>query len=221
MNGDQVEVFPVDDDLFEETFCVNYVYKFCGEEVKINQAFSANLGVAAPVWESALQLCHFFEDNKVPLKGKKVIELGAGTGIVGILAARLGADVTITDLPLAIPQLQSNVSANTPPGGWRSAVPTVVPLSWGQDQKNFPSDWDLVLGADIVYLPDTFPLLLETVTHLCKDGAVAYLSSKMRREHKTPRFFDDDLPQMFHVELVQHDAQQNISIYQATMRRDV
>lgn len=38
----------------------------------------------------ALHLCRFFEEKCVPLKGKKIIELGAGTGIVGILAARLG-----------------------------------------------------------------------------------------------------------------------------------
>lgn len=133
----------------------------------------------------------------------------------------VGADVTITDLPLAVPQLQKNVSANTPPGGWCSAEPAVVPLSWGQDQENFPSDWDLVLGADIVYLSDTYPLLVETLTHLCKDGAVAYLSSKMRMEHGTPCFYDGNLPQKFHVELVQRDQEQNISIYRATVRRDV
>lgn len=132
-----------------------------------------------------------------------------------------GAEVTITDLPLAIPQLQSNVSANTPPAGWPSVEPTVVPLSWGQDQENFPSDWDLVLGADIVYLSDTYPSLLETLAHLCKDGAVAYLSSKMRKEHGTPCFYENNLPQQFQVELVQRDQEQNINIYQATVRRDV
>lgn len=52
MNGDEEDVFPVDDDLFEETFSADCVYKFCGEEFKINQAFSANLGVAARVWDS-------------------------------------------------------------------------------------------------------------------------------------------------------------------------
>ncbi|KAG5274869.1 hypothetical protein AALO_G00141040 [Alosa alosa] len=218
MNEDQENIFPVDDDLFDETFSADCVYTFCGEEFKINQAFSANLGVAAPVWDAALHLCRFFEEKRFPLKGKKIIELGAGTGIVGILAARLGADVTITDLPLAVPQLQSNVSANTPSGGWPSVEPTVVPLSWGQDQKNFPSDWDLVLGADIVYLSDTYPLLLETLTHLCEDGAVVYLSSKMRKEHGTPCFYDDDLPQKFQVELVQRDQEQNINIYRATLR---
>uniref|UniRef100_A0A2K5S7M9 EEF1A lysine methyltransferase 3 n=1 Tax=Cebus imitator TaxID=2715852 RepID=A0A2K5S7M9_CEBIM len=35
----------------------------------------------------ALSLCNYFESQNVDFRGKKVIELGAGTGIVGILAA--------------------------------------------------------------------------------------------------------------------------------------
>lgn len=57
MNGDEEDIFPADDDLFEETFSADCVYKFCGEEFKINQAFSANLGVAAPVWDAVSIKC--------------------------------------------------------------------------------------------------------------------------------------------------------------------
>lgn len=38
----------------------------------------------------ALHLCCYLEEQSVELRGKRVIELGAGTGVVGILAARLG-----------------------------------------------------------------------------------------------------------------------------------
>ncbi|TKS71489.1 Syntaxin-16 [Collichthys lucidus] len=65
------------------------VYRLLGEELKIRQLFGANLGVAAPVWEAALHLCCYFEEQSVELRGKRIIELGAGTGVVGILAARL------------------------------------------------------------------------------------------------------------------------------------
>lgn len=38
----------------------------------------------------ALFLCCYLGEQLVDLSGKRVIELGAGTGVVGILAARLG-----------------------------------------------------------------------------------------------------------------------------------
>ncbi|XP_051272157.1 EEF1A lysine methyltransferase 3-like [Dicentrarchus labrax] len=218
--GDEDDPFPVDDCLFAETFSQDSVYTLVGEELKIRQLFGANLGVAAPVWEAALQLCRYFEQQSVELRGKRIIELGSGTGVVGILAARLGAVVTLTDLPLALPQLQANVSANMPPSGWPTTLPTVLPLSWGEDHMNFPSDWDLVLCADIIYLPETYPLLVETLAHLCKNGALVYLSSKMRNEHGTPGFYEECLPSRFIVELMNRDDKQNINIYRAFLRKD-
>ncbi|XP_042359425.1 EEF1A lysine methyltransferase 3-like [Plectropomus leopardus] len=218
--GDEDDPFPVDDCLFADTFSQETVYTLAGQELKIRQVFGANLGVAAPVWDAALHLCRYFEEQCVELRGKRTIELGAGTGVVGILAARLGAVVTLTDLPLALPQLQANVSANRPSGGWPSTLPTILPLSWGEDHLNFPSDWDLVLCADIIYLPETYPLLVETLAHLCMKGAVVYLSSKMRKEHKTPGFYEECLPTRFNVELLHRDDSQNINIYRASLRKE-
>uniref|UniRef100_A0A1A7XWL3 Methyltransferase like 21B n=1 Tax=Iconisemion striatum TaxID=60296 RepID=A0A1A7XWL3_9TELE len=215
---DEEDPFPVEDCLFTETFSQDIIYHLMGEELRIKQVFGANLGVAAPVWEAALHLCRYLEEQSVELRGQRVIELGAGTGVVGILAARRGADVTLTDLPVALPQLQANVSANKPSDGWPSTTPTILPLSWGQDHLNFPTDWDLVLCADIVYLPETYPLLLETLAHLCKNKAVVLLSSKMRKEHKTPSFFEEFLPSRFDVELVHRDNKQNNNIYRASLQ---
>ncbi|XP_060898731.1 EEF1A lysine methyltransferase 3-like [Labrus mixtus] len=217
-DGDEDDPFPVDDCLFADTFSQDTVYTLCGQDLKIRQVFGANLGVAAPVWEAAIQLCCFFEDESVDLRGKRIIELGAGTGVVGILAARMGAAVTLTDLPLALPQLQANVSANIPLGGWPVSLPTVLPLSWGEDQMKFPSDWDLVLCADIIYLPETYPLLVETLAHLCKSRGLVYLSSKMRKEHGTQHFYEEYLPGRFNVELLKHEENQNINIYRASLK---
>lgn len=128
--------------------------------------------------------------------------------------------MTLTDLPLVLPQLETNVSINMPSSGWPSAPPTVLPLSWGEDHMSFSSEWDLVLCADIIYLPETYPLLVETLAHLCKNGAVVYLSSKMRKEHGTPVFYEEYLPRKFDVELVHCDNKQNNNIYRAVLRKD-
>lgn len=126
-----------------------------------------------------------------------------------------GGDVTITDLPLALEQIKDNVQANVPPGG-RAQVRA---LSWGIDQHVFPGDYDLVLGADIVYLEPTFPLLLGTLQHLCGPRGTIYLAAKMRQEHGTESFFQHLLPQHFQLELAQRDEDENVNIYRARHRK--
>ncbi|MCJ8750172.1 hypothetical protein PDJAM_G00259490 [Pangasius djambal] len=162
-------------------------------------------------------MCEFLERERVCVCGKRVVELGAGSGLVSILTARLGARVTVTDLPQVLPHTVRNINSNAPLTGWPAGPPAVLPLFWGRDLERFSSQWDLVLGSDIVYIPETFPLLLHTLVHLSKSGAVVYLSSKMRREHDTHEFYDTWLPQRFHVELVHRDANKNINIYRATL----
>lgn len=125
-----------------------------------------------------------------------------------------GGDVTITDLPLALEQIQDNVHANVPPGGRAQ----VCALSWGIDQHVFPGNYDLVLGADIVYLEPTFPMLLGTLRHLCGPHGTIYLASKMRAEHGAETFFQCLLPQHFHLELAQRDEDVNVNIYRARHR---
>ena len=49
------------------------------------------------------------------LRRCKVLELGAGTGVAGICAALLGADVTITDTASSMPLLMQNVESHCSP----------------------------------------------------------------------------------------------------------
>ncbi|XP_068121240.1 EEF1A lysine methyltransferase 3 [Hyperolius riggenbachi] len=198
--------------LFSDTYTEESHYQFCGQQLRITQLYGARLGVAAPVWDAALNLCSFFEEQKLNFKGKKIIELGAGTGIVGILLSLLGGDVTLTDLPHTLPQIEKNVSANILAG----CPPNVCALSWGFDQVNFPQDYDFVIGADIVYLKETYDLLLCTLQHLCGPSTTMFLSSKMRAEHGTVDFFQHVLPKHFNVDLQWRNVEDNINIYKVT-----
>ncbi len=50
---------------------------------------------------------------KLPLQGKKVLELGAGSGLLSLAAAQQGALVTATDInPNAVEALKTNASKN-------------------------------------------------------------------------------------------------------------
>lgn len=52
----------------------------------------------------AVVLCMYLELGKVDIKGKEVIELGAGTGLVGIVAALLGENPSAHGPPFLRPQ---------------------------------------------------------------------------------------------------------------------
>lgn len=45
-------------------------------------------------------------------EGKHVLELGAGTGLLGIALSLIGADVVITDQGSLVPLMEENVSLN-------------------------------------------------------------------------------------------------------------
>ncbi|NXU60700.1 MT21D methyltransferase, partial [Horornis vulcanius] len=69
-------------------------------------------GVGCVVWDAALVLAKFLETGACPLARRHVLELGAGTGTVGIMAATLGANVTVTDLEELQELLMVNIENN-------------------------------------------------------------------------------------------------------------
>uniref|UniRef100_A0A3Q3PYV2 Protein N-lysine methyltransferase METTL21A n=1 Tax=Monopterus albus TaxID=43700 RepID=A0A3Q3PYV2_MONAL len=187
-------------------------FHFANHDLHLAQDWK-KLGVAAVVWDAAVVMCMYLELGKVELKEKVAIELGAGTGLVGIVAALLGditfstfqgAKVTITDRQPALDFLSANVKANLP---WdRQGSVVVSELTW----------------ADIVYLEDTFVPLLQTLEHLCSDTTVVLLACKIRYERDTN--FLSMLKQQFKTEEVFYEKQRDIHIYKAwklAVRRDL
>ncbi|KAM4560443.1 protein N-lysine methyltransferase METTL21A [Odontesthes bonariensis] len=195
-------------------------FRFANHDLSLAQDWK-KLGVAAVVWDAAVVMCMYLELEKVELKGKRAIELGAGTGLVGIVAALLGAHVTITDRQPALEFLSSNVKANLPPRSQESVV--VSELTWGDGLEHYPAGgFDLVLGADIVYLEDTFLSLLQTLEHLCSDTTVVLLACKIRYERDTN--FLNMLKRSFKAEEVYYEKQRDIHVYRAhklPRRRDL
>uniref|UniRef100_A0A3Q0T4H7 Protein N-lysine methyltransferase METTL21A n=1 Tax=Amphilophus citrinellus TaxID=61819 RepID=A0A3Q0T4H7_AMPCI len=183
-------------------------FRFANRDLRLAQDWK-KLGVAAVVWDAAVVMCMYLELGRVELKGKKAIELGAGTGLVGIVAALL-ARVTITDREPALDFLSTNVKANLPPDSQQSVV--VSELTWGEGLDQHPAGgFDLVLGADIIYLEDTFVPLLQTLEHLCSDATVVLLACKIRYERDTN--FLSMLKQRFAVEEVYYEKQRDIHVY--------
>ncbi|XP_061090830.1 protein N-lysine methyltransferase METTL21A [Conger conger] len=187
-------------------------FHFANRRVRLTQDWN-RLGVAAVVWDAAVVLCMYLELGQIELGGKAAIELGAGTGLAGIVAALLGARVTITDREPALDLLRTNVRDNIPPDQQGAAV--VSELTWGEGLERFPAGgYDLVLGADIVYLEETFPALLRTLEHLSSARTAVLLACRIRYDRD--RTFLAALRRSFAVEEVHYEAQRDIHIYRAT-----
>ncbi|GLJ27336.1 hypothetical protein SUGI_0536510 [Cryptomeria japonica] len=114
----------------------------------------------------------------------KVLELGAGTGMVGIAAALLGAHVTITDLPHVLPNIEFNASVNEEPlqASKQGGSVCVKALRWGEEEDvvEVGHNFDLILASDVVYHENLFdPLLLTLKWLLLGNGrkiAIQYYS---------------------------------------------
>ncbi|XP_024895261.1 protein N-lysine methyltransferase METTL21A isoform X2 [Pteropus alecto] len=72
-------------------------FSFANHTIQIRQDWR-QLGVAAVVWDAAVVLSTYLEMGAVELRGCSAVELGAGTGLVGIVAALLALALERSDL---------------------------------------------------------------------------------------------------------------------------
>lgn len=108
----------------------------------------------------------------IPLIGRDVVELGAGTGLPALTCARLGAaKVCITDYPDEgiLKAIKENIAMNE-----FNHIATVKGLDWGDTRQleevvacSFRT-YDLILCADVLWLSTSHDDLLRTITTLLK-----------------------------------------------------
>lgn len=130
---------------------------------------SGSLTTGFRTWEAALHLATYLwtELGRGMIKGKDVIELGAGTGLLSLLCAKhLGAgSVMATDGDQAVVEaLTENASLNgsDPSTNFKSRI-----LKWGHALGSLEDEagkaaprFDVVLGADIVRRGSSFVRLM-------------------------------------------------------------
>jgi len=119
------------------------------------------IGVGGAAWPAGYVLAEYMSrrpsippdaDDVFDWTNKRVVELGAGLGLVSIVAALLGADVVATDgVEGVLPVMRENVQKHT--AAAKHAVNCTL-LSWGEeaDETRILADGvDVVLAADVVY----------------------------------------------------------------------
>lgn len=94
-------------------------------------------------WGGGLALARHVLDHPAAVAGRRVLDLGAGSGIVGIAAARAGArHVIAADVdPYAIAAMKLNAEANG----------VMIEATLGDAMLGAPPDVDVVLAGDTFY----------------------------------------------------------------------
>ena len=116
------------------------------------------------LWPAAIALAHAIAAHEVA--GKRVLELGAGTGLPGIVAASLGARVVQTDRQqLVLHVCRQNAERN----GVTSIEHRIADWTAWEDEERY----DLIVGSDILYAEALHPHLRRIFeTNLAPKGAV-------------------------------------------------
>ena len=127
----------------------------CDEVLTIDQKFECDVGCV--VWDAALLLAKYleFKSHDLGISGANVVELGAGTGFCGLMAATLGANVILSDLSYCLDIMHKNIQNNRHLIGDRVVAKE---FDWSQTdpQKEEFFDWsldtiDLIIVSDCIY----------------------------------------------------------------------
>mmetsp|Transcript_5950 Transcript_5950/g.8174 ORF Transcript_5950/g.8174 Transcript_5950/m.8174 type:complete len:240 (-) Transcript_5950:522-1241(-) len=109
--------------------------------------------------------------GKRALGGKKVVEVGSGTGLVGSCLALLGAHVTLTDQSYVMEVLNFNLnkigkSAAVAKKAFKVETKEHV---WGTDTKELVP-CDIVVGSDLIFALEGIRPLVKSITDMVRES---------------------------------------------------
>ncbi|KAM0549563.1 hypothetical protein ACHAPJ_009379 [Fusarium lateritium] len=129
--------------------------------------------------------------NLSPTTHTRIIELGAGTGLVSLVLGKLipalgikDSKIIATDYhPAVLENLQSNIAINY---SGDSLVVETSPLDWADFSKDAPFDVPatMLFATDVVYAPEHARWLRDCATQLLSDDGVFWLLVTIRPNGK-------------------------------------
>jgi predicted nicotinamide N-methyase len=125
-------------------------------------------------WASGLVLARWLAERPEWVRGKRVLDFGAGSGVAAIAAAKAGAlEVVACDLdPLAIESCRANAELNG------------VELSYSTDFFAEADRFDLLIVADVLYDRANLPLL----DHFLSRGREALVADSRVKDFQHPLY---------------------------------
>ena len=125
------------------------------------------------IWEASLVLADFLA-GMTPQPEKRFLEIGAGIGLVGIVAAAFGHRVTITEINKpALDFIRANSLIN------HCSTVEVVRMDW--NSPCLESRFDYIVGSEVVYHEKDFDPLQNLFQRLLKPDGRIILCSEVRQ----------------------------------------
>ncbi|XP_078178468.1 uncharacterized protein LOC144572679 [Carex rostrata] len=146
---------------------------FGGDSSQFDHHFSVDIienveeEYAMFVWPCSIVLSEYVWQQRSRFQGISVLELGAGTSLPGIVAAKVGSDVILTDKSHNS-KILSNIRSICDQNKVNCQI---LGLNWGEwDSSIFDLHPKIILGADVLYDTAGFDDLFATVTFLLKNS---------------------------------------------------
>jgi len=153
-------------------------YTFGAVSLHLVDGSHCEAGLGWRAWRGALVLADILVTVPALVSHReRVLELGAGLGLAGLTAARLGAQsVVLSDSLPALATAQLNNAARN---GLATAV-SAVHLDWNNDAMTKSLDADVILGSDVIYSLEHAAALPGVLSTHLRRGGYALLVNGVR-----------------------------------------
>ncbi|KAJ3047659.1 hypothetical protein HK097_011343 [Rhizophlyctis rosea] len=151
------------------------------------------------IWPGGRDLASYLalqsQKGKLSLHKKRLVDLGTGTGIVGLTAAHCGASVTLTDQEHIIngAVLSENIAANADETAANGGNISTLVLDWNihaQGVEGIDPPYDIVCGADVMYDISFAEPLSHTIAALTDTKSTIYIAYERRDPLVHDRFME-------------------------------